>query len=102
MLFLIAHQRGPMSSPKGVSTEVDFRRLFERAPGLLLLLRPDLTIAAASDSYLAATMTTRDAIVEHGIFDIFPDNPGDDRATGVSNLRASLDRVRSEGVPDSM
>ncbi|MET0594833.1 MAG: ATP-binding protein, partial [Polyangiaceae bacterium] len=91
-----------MGSSKSERKAVDFRRLFERAPGLLLLLEPDLTIAAASDAYLAATMTTRDAIVGRGIFEIFPDNPGDENASGVSNLRSSLERVRRDRAADSM
>ena len=32
----------------------DFRSLFESAPGLYLVLTPDLTIVAASDAYLRA------------------------------------------------
>ena len=47
-------------------------------------------------------MTTRDAIVGRGLFDVFPDNPDDPSASGVRNLRASLDRVRQRGVPDTM
>ncbi|HXR27018.1 MAG TPA: EAL domain-containing protein [Candidatus Baltobacteraceae bacterium] len=82
--------------------EPDFRALFEAAPGLFLVLRPDLTIVAVSDAYLAATMTTREAILGRGIFNVFPDDPADDEATGVHNLRASLARVVAEHVPDSM
>jgi CheY-like chemotaxis protein len=33
---------------------------------------------------------------------VFPDNPDDPDATGVSNLRASLERVRRERAPDTM
>jgi len=55
----------------------DFRALFESAPGLYLVLDPEFTIVAASDAYLAATMTKRDEIVGRGIFDVFPDNPND-------------------------
>ena len=82
--------------------EPDFRALFEAVPGLYLVLRPDFTIVAVSDAYLAATMTARDAIVGRGIFDVFPDNPDDPAATGVSNLRASLTRVVANGAPDAM
>ena len=39
----------------------DFRALFESAPGLYLVLTPELQILAASDAYLRATMTTREA-----------------------------------------
>jgi PAS domain S-box-containing protein len=81
---------------------VDFRALFESAPGLYLVLDPELRIVAVSDAYLAATMTTREAILGRGIFDVFPDNPDDPAATGVSNLRASLERVRDRRVPDTM
>lgn len=80
----------------------DFRTLFESAPGLYLVLDPDLTIVAVSDAYLRATMTVRDDILGRGLFDVFPDNPDDPNATGVGNLRASLDRVRRELVPDTM
>jgi signal transduction histidine kinase len=80
----------------------DFRSLFERTPGLYLVLAPDLTIVAVNDAYARATMTVRDEIVGRGLFDVFPDNPDDPAATGVSNLRASLDRVRALLRPDAM
>jgi len=80
----------------------DFQTLFESAPGLYLVLEPDLTIAAVSDAYLRATMTERAAILGRGIFDVFPDNPEEPEATGVENLRASLARVIARKKPDAM
>ncbi|MGH9720552.1 MAG: response regulator [Bryobacteraceae bacterium] len=80
----------------------DFRALFESAPGLYLVLTPDLRIVAVSDAYLRATMTTREQILGRGIFDVFPDNPDDPAATGVRNLRASLDRVLETKRADAM
>jgi PAS domain-containing protein len=44
----------------GVPSGPDFRELFEGAPGLYLVLDPQLTIVAVSDAYLAATKTTRE------------------------------------------
>jgi signal transduction histidine kinase len=82
--------------------QVDFRALFESAPGLYLVLDPELRIVAVSDAYLQATMTRREEIMGRGIFDVFPDNPDDPEATGVSNLSASLNRVRRQKVPDTM
>jgi signal transduction histidine kinase len=82
--------------------EPDFRALFEAAPGLYLVLDPDLRIVAASEAYLRATMTRGDQIMGRGIFEVFPDNPEDPEATGVRNLSASLDRVRQRRVPDTM
>ena len=75
----------------------DFRALFEAAPGLYLVLDPELRIVAASDAYLDATMTRREEIVGRDLFDVFPDNPDDPGADGVSNLAASLERVASAG-----
>jgi signal transduction histidine kinase len=85
-----------------MADEPDFRRLFEAAPGLFLVLRPDLVIVAVSDAYLHATMTTRAGILGRGLFEVFPDNPQDPDATGVRNLRASLDRVLAHRLPDTM
>jgi signal transduction histidine kinase len=80
----------------------DFRALFEAAPGLYLALAPDLTIVAVSDAYLAATMTRRGAVLGRGLFDVFPDNPKEQGATGTRNLRASLQRVLATGQADAM
>lgn len=80
----------------------DFQVLFESAPGLYLVLRPDFTIVAASDAYLRATMTHREAMIGRGIFEVFPDNPDDSAADGVRNLRASLERVCALKVADTM
>jgi len=80
----------------------DFQVLFESAPNLYLVLTPDLNIVAVSDSYLRATMTKRDEILGRGIFEVFPDNPDDPRATGVRNLKTSLHRVLQDKVADTM
>ncbi|HEY7150169.1 MAG TPA: PAS domain-containing protein, partial [Solirubrobacterales bacterium] len=84
------------------AVEPDFRTLFEALPGLYLALDPELRIVAASDEFLAATMTKRDRIMGRGIFEVFPDNPVDPKASGVSKLSASLNRVRRERVPNAM
>ena len=81
---------------------LDFRSLFESAPGCYLVLDPELVIVAVSDAYLHATMTRREDILGRGLFEVFPDNPDDPDATGVGNLRASLDRVRRGRVSDTM
>jgi len=83
-------------------TTPDFKALFESSPGCFLVLDPDLTIVAVSDAYLMATMTQREEILGQGLFEVFPDNPDDPEATGEGNLRASLDRVRRDRVPDTM
>jgi len=80
----------------------DFRKLFESAPGLYLVLTRDFTIVAVNEAYLQATRTERDSILGKGIFEVFPDNPEDPTADGVSNLRESLERVVKHGAADAM
>jgi len=85
-------------------SSLDFKLLFESAPDLFLVLRPDtdFRILGASDAYLRATLTTRESIVGRGLFEVFPDNPDDPAASGTSNLRASLERVRTSRAADTM
>jgi PAS domain S-box-containing protein len=85
-----------------MTLQLDFRSLFESAPGLYLILLPDLTIATMSDAYAIATMTNRDSIVGKKLFDVFPDNPNDPSADGVSNLKASLDFVLKNRTAHTM
>jgi signal transduction histidine kinase/ActR/RegA family two-component response regulator len=92
---------GAAPAPAG-APRPDFESLFQSAPGLFLVLDPDLVIVAVSDAYLAATMTRREEILGHGLFEVFPDNPDDPQATGVGNLAASLERVRRNLVADTM
>jgi PAS domain S-box-containing protein len=85
-----------------VLPEPDYRTLFHTAPGCHLVLLPDFTIVAVSDGYLNATMTRREDIIGRGLFEVFPDNPGDVEATGESNLRASLANVLRTKLADTM
>jgi signal transduction histidine kinase len=89
-------------APVEAIMQPDFRALFEVAPALLLVLDPELRIVAVSDDYLEATMTRREEIIGRRIFDVFPDNPEDPEASGVSRLSASLDLVRRQLEPDTM
>ena len=84
---------------------LDFRLLFESIPGAYLVLTPDsprFTIVAVSNAYLRATKTQREEILGRGIFEVFPDNPDDPSATGVQNLRRSLQTVLQNRNTDVM
>jgi signal transduction histidine kinase len=80
----------------------DFKALFEGAPGLYLVLTPDLRIVAVSDAYSLATMTKRADILGRALFEVFPDNPDDPASDGVRNLNASLQRVLKFHRADAM
>jgi signal transduction histidine kinase len=84
------------------SSDIDFKGLFESIPGLYLVLSPEFRILAASDVYLKATLTERSKIIDQEIFDVFPDNPEDPSASGVENLKTSLQRVLETRLPDTM
>ncbi|WP_395746494.1 PAS domain S-box protein [Prosthecobacter sp.] len=85
-----------------LSSRAELKSLFESLPGLYLVLTPEFKILAASDAYLAATLTSREDIIGKGLFEVFPDNPDDPTADGVSNLRASLNRVLATRAADTM
>jgi signal transduction histidine kinase len=90
------------ATPPAVSPVPDFRALFESAPGLYVVMTPTFQIVAASDGYLAATQTTRAAIVGRDFFEMFGDGPGACADGGARRVMASLQRVLSEGRPDVM
>jgi PAS domain S-box-containing protein len=81
---------------------LEFQPLFEATPNPYLVVTPDLTIVAVNDAYLRAVKAVREHLVGRYIFDVFPDNPADPDATGVKNLRASLERVLATRAPDIM
>jgi signal transduction histidine kinase len=88
-----------------VSSELDYRLLFEESPDILLVLLPDaprFTMVGATRARLTVTHTTREQIVGRGLFEVFPDDPTDSDATGTRNLRASLERVLATRAPDTM
>jgi PAS domain S-box-containing protein len=90
-----------VSGVAGLSS--DFYALLEAAPTpFVVLAPPDLRIVAVNDAYLRTTMTEREAILDRTLFDVFPDDPDDPNATGVRNLRASLERVLATRRADVM
>ncbi len=82
--------------------ELDFRSLFEAIPGKYLVMDRGFEIVAVSHQYLAATNRTHDELISKNLFDAFPDNPDDPAATGVRNLRSSLERVLQTKGADTM
>jgi hypothetical protein len=80
----------------------DFRAVIRAAPDRYLLLAPDLTIVEASDTYLEATMTEREAILGRGVFEVFPDDPANAVADGTANVRASMQRVLQDRRPHAI
>ena len=72
---------------------IDYKASFEQSPSLVIMMDLNFIILSASDAYLHATQTIREQIVGRDLFEVFPDNPSDTTADGVSNVRDSLNRV---------
>ncbi len=77
---------------------------FDGAPHPYMLLDPGpgLPIVDINDAYAAATLIVRSEVVGKSLFEVFPDNPADPAADGVSNLFASLKAVALTGEPHAM
>jgi PAS domain S-box-containing protein len=73
--------------------------LFESLPGLFLIFNADLKIVSISDAMLQATQRQREDVLGRGIFDVYPDQTGNET---ISNWRSSIERVRQTGAPDTM
>lgn len=81
---------------------LNFQTLFESIPGLYIVYSLDFVIVGGSDAYFRATKTKREEVVGRSLFEVFPDNPDDPNATGVRNLRASLESVLKHRQPHTM
>lgn len=73
-----------------------------RNPYMLLDPGPGLHILDVNDAYARATLINRAEVAGRSLFDLFPDNPDDTLADGVSNLFASLQTVARTGQPHAM
>jgi PAS domain-containing protein len=81
-----------------------FQKEFEDSshPYLVLDPRPGLHIVDLNDAYGRATLIERTAVAGRPLFEVFPDNPDDPDADGVSNLYASLRVASDSGRPHAM
>lgn len=70
--------------------ELDFETIFDHSPNAYLLLAPDLTVVGVNQRYLEVAGRGRDEVMGRGVFEIFPDPPGESNAR---QLRASFHRV---------
>lgn len=76
----------------------ELQAIVRAAPDLYLVLTPDLRIIEASDAYLSATMTTRNAIIGRDVFVVFPDDPSNRGAE--SEARSAFLRVVTNRQPN--
>lgn len=75
---------------------------FTDSPHPLLVLRPGPRLLIVDVNDAQATMTSREAVRDRSLFEVFPDNPDEPLSDGVRNLFASLKTVAETGQPHAM
>ena len=81
--------------------EIDFRLIFDRTPGMCLILDTSFNIIAQNEEHARATLTTSENVIGRFLFEVFPDKD-DSQATGVSLVRQSLLNVLKTRKTDVM
>src|SRR3712207_2215333 len=81
---------------------LDYSAVFDATLTPYLVLTPDLVIVGMNRARERATGTRREDLIGCPVFEAFPDNPADPGASGVANLRASLEQVLATGEPHVM
>jgi PAS domain-containing protein len=91
-----------MEGEGSVADAVDYKSVFDLMPGMCLLLDPTFKIIAQNAEHARATLTITKDVVGRGLFEVFPDNPGDSGAMGVSAVQRSLVNVLKTRETDVM
>jgi PAS domain S-box-containing protein len=93
----------PSGGDEPIRLAGSYRAVFEAlSTPSLVVAPPDFVMVAANDARLRMTNTHREDVIGRRLFDVFHNNPDDPEATGVANLRASLERVVTSGRTDVM
>lgn len=81
-----------------------FQRAFENSlvPCILLDPRPGVHIIDINNAFAAATMANRAAVAGQRTFEVFPDNPTDSLADGVSKFYGFLRTAAETDQPQQM
>lgn len=82
--------------------QVDYAAVYRDLPIPVVLLTPEFEIADVNLAYVQVAGRTREDLLGRNVFDAFPDNPDDPRATGVHDLSLSLAKVLATGKPDAI
>lgn len=73
--------------------QIDFQKVIENVSSIYIILSTELDILYVNEALEKASMRKREDILGRNLFEVFPDNPEDKSADGVSNLSNSLHSV---------
>ena len=90
-----AHDDDEPLAEARASALADFRREFAKSPKFAALIdpRPGLPFAEINPAYAAAARRPREALIDHPIFSMFPDDPSDALAEAMFVLFRSMRQV---------
>ena len=66
-----------------VTDVVDFKHIFKHLPDTNILMSSNLTIIEATNIYLKLMSKRREDIINHDLFEVFPESEESERATRV-------------------
>lgn len=97
----------PTGGPKAASRQAVLGQFLaeiapQQKPSILIDPEPGLAIVEANAAYETVSGLTRQQLIGQPLFLLFPDNPDDATADGVSHLYASLRRAAESGRADAM
>lgn len=83
---------------------IDYKSLFNTLPDRYVIFEPkapDFTMIGANERYLDVTGKTKEEVIGHGLFEVFPDTSEKALTTGKGDLQLSLEQVMKTNEPDS-
>lgn len=83
----------------------DYISIFNSSPMATLIMKTDAplyTIIAVNDAYLAATNSTREALIGKSVFSAFPANPTDHRSKNIERTIHSFETAIHSKSPHTM
>jgi PAS domain S-box-containing protein len=85
-----------------VTVSIDFRRVFDAVPHLLLVCDLDLRVVEANSASCAILGRRRESLVGREAFSLFPDNPQLPARDGAEAVRTSMEVARETGQTQVM
>lgn len=89
----------------GEPSDPAFRAMFHATPAPMLLLAADpprFTMVQVNPAHARAFRTTAEALIGHGLFEVFPADPDPVTAAFIATIRGSMERVMATGAPDQI
>ena len=79
-----------------------YRELFGKMPIIGFVVDENMRIVEMTERCLTASGFTREQVIGKDVFETYPDNPDDPKASGTQVLRASLERAFATGEAERL